>query len=293
MNTVSLTSLDLGVAALLLVGLALTSWRLALGLEGRIFIAALRTVLQLLLIGLVLKALFAHVDLLWLMLIALVMLAAAGREVVARQKYRLEGGWAFFVGSGAMFVSSFSVALLALTVVIRADPWYAPRYAIPLLGMLLGNTMNGIALAMNHLNGQVWQGREMIEQRLMLGQTRGEAIADLRRESMRTGMIPIMNAMAAAGIVSLPGMMTGQILAGAPPTEAVRYQILIMFLITAGTGFGTITAIAFTTRHLFDARHRLRIERLQAISSSTGPWRKGRAGSGIWRPGRDRGVRPR
>ena len=80
----------------------------------------------------------------------------------------------------------------------------------------------------------------------------------IRRESMRTGMIPIINAMAAAGIVSLPGMMTGQILAGSPPTEAVKYQILIMFLITVGTGFGTIAAIGFTSMRLFDHRHRLR-----------------------------------
>ena len=77
----------------------------------------------------------------------------------------------------------------------------------------------------------------------MLGQTARAASRDLRREAMRTGMIPILNAMAAAGVVSLPGMMTGQILAGSPPVEAVKYQILIMFLIAAGTGFGVVSAV--------------------------------------------------
>jgi putative ABC transport system permease protein len=69
--------------------------------------------------------------------------------------------------------------------------------------------------------------------------------------------------MAAAGIVSLPGMMTGQILAGSPPLEAVKYQILIMFLITAGTGFGVMAALWVTARRLFDERHRLRLDALR------------------------------
>jgi putative ABC transport system permease protein len=75
-------------------------------------------------------------------------------------------------------------------------------------------------------------------------------------------MIPIINAMAAAGIVSLPGMMTGQILAGAPPVEAVKYQILIMFLIAVGTGLGTLAAVWAGSRRLFDGRQRLRLDRL-------------------------------
>jgi putative ABC transport system permease protein len=79
---------------------------------------------------------------------------------------------------------------------------------------------------------------------------------------MRAGMIPIINSMAAAGIVSLPGMMTGQILAGSPPVEAVKYQILIMFTVTAGTGFGVIAVLQIITRRMFDARERLRFDRL-------------------------------
>jgi putative ABC transport system permease protein len=101
-----------------------------------------------------------------------------------------------------------------------------------------------------------------LEQRLLLGQDRTRAILDIRRDSMRTGMIPIINAMATAGIVSLPGMMTGQILAGSPPLEAVKYQILVMFLIASSTGFGIILALWLAARKLFDERHRLRLDRL-------------------------------
>jgi putative ABC transport system permease protein len=109
--------------------------------------------------------------------------------------------------------------------------------------MLLGNTMNGIALGMDRLVQTAWQQRAVIEQRLMLGQKDREAIREIARDSMRAGMIPIINAMAAAGVVSLPGMMTGQILAGSPPVEAVKYQILIMFLVTSGRvrDYGSIT----------------------------------------------------
>lgn len=262
MNFISLTPWDLSLAALLVVLLAALSFRMKLGLGRQILVAASRTTVQLLLIGFVLRAIFDNAHWGWITLIATVMLLAAGREVKARQKRPLKGGWGFGVGAVSMFVSSFAVTLLALTVIIDGSPWYAPQYAIPLLGMLLGNTMNGISLGVGRLTEAAWQQRAVIEQRLLLGQNRLEAIVDLRRDSVRTGMIPIINSMAAAGLVSLPGMMTGQILAGAPPVEAVKYQILIMFLIAGGTGLGVMAALYLTARRLFDDRHRLRLDRL-------------------------------
>ena len=96
----------------------------------------------------------------------------------------------------------------------------------------------------------------------MLGQTSQQALEDIRRDAMRSGMMPSINAMAAAGIVSLPGMMTGQILAGSPPAVAVKYQILVMLIITVGTGFGSLMAVSWGGRRLFDERERLRLDRL-------------------------------
>jgi putative ABC transport system permease protein len=182
---------------------------------------------------------------------------------MVRQERRFRGWWGYAVGTFSMFVSSFVVTIFALTVILGDDPWYTPQYAIPLLGMLLGNTMNGISIAMDRLTQTAWEQARTIEARLMLGERADEAIADIRRQAIRSGMIPIINAMAAAGVISLPGMMTGQILAGAPPLDAVKYQILIMFLIAAGTGFGTLAAIAVGSRHLFDARQRLCLDRLR------------------------------
>ena len=97
----------------------------------------------------------------------------------------------------------------------------------------------------------------------MLGESSNVAISGYRNQAVRSGMIPIINAMAAAGVVSLPGMMTGQILAGAAPVEAVKYQIMIMFLISAGTGLGTLAAVSLGSRHLFDKRQRLCLDRLR------------------------------
>lgn len=263
MTIISLTPFDLSLAALLVISLALVSVRLKLGLARQILIAGLRTTVQLLLIGIVLKSLFVHVHLVYISLISLVMLTVAGREVMKRQKMRFLGWRGFGAGTISMFVSSFSITILALTVIINIEPWYAPQYAVPLLGMLLGNTMTGIALGLDRLTQTAYDQRSVIEARLMLGQEGKEAIENIRRESIRSGMIPIINSMSVAGLVSLPGMMTGQILAGNSPMEAVNYQILIMFLIAGGTGFGTMFAVWIGSRRLFDERHRLRLDRLK------------------------------
>ena len=258
-----LSTTDLLIAASLVMLLALLSLRLQAGISGQLLIAAVRTAVQLTLIGLVLKALFANVHLGWVSLMAIFMLLMAGREVMVRQERRFSGWWGFSIGTISMFLSSFAVTIFALTVILGDSPWYAPQYAIPLLGMLLGNTMSGVAIALDRLTQSAWEQRGVIEARLLLGERWGEAIADLRRQAVRSGLIPIINAMAAAGVVSLPGMMTGQILAGTPPVEAVKYQILIMFLIAAGTGLGTLAAVMIGSRRLFDERQRLCLERLR------------------------------
>ncbi len=257
-----LTPWDLGLAAALVLALAALSWQLRLGIGRRMLIAAARSTVQLLLLGLVLKTLFTSTHLGLVALLATIMLGVAGYEVMARQKHRLKGPWGYGTGAVSMLLSSFSITLLGLWVVLQPTPWYAPQYAIPLLGMLLGNTMTGIAVALDHLTSQTLEKRHQIEARLALGQSANDAIADIRRDALRAGLIPIVNAMTTAGIVSLPGMMTGQILAGSPPMEAAKYQLLILFMIAAGTGLGAVAAVMIGSRRLFDGRERLRRDRL-------------------------------
>ncbi|MFZ0254458.1 MAG: iron export ABC transporter permease subunit FetB [Gammaproteobacteria bacterium] len=260
---IELSTFDLGLASVLVILGATVAAFLRLGVARTLLIAAIRSVLQLLLIGLVLKALFGYVHLGWVSLLAGIMLIVAGWEVMARQHRPFRGWWGYGTGTVSMFLSSFTVTLFALAAIIQTSPWYHPQYAIPLLGMLLGNTMNGIALGIDRLTEGAWAQRDTIEARLMLGHSWNEAIGSIRRNSIRSGFIPIINAMAAAGVVSLPGMMTGQILAGASPVQAAKYQILILFLISGGTILGTTAAVWMGSRRLFDHRERLRLDRLR------------------------------
>ena len=257
---------DLSLAGLLVVLLAAANWWQGLGLGQKIMIGVARSVIQLGLIGLVLKSLFGWANPWAIGGLVLVMLLAAGREVRARQQRPLLGIAGFLTGTGAMFLSSFVVALFALVVILGNQPWYVPQYAIPLVGMLLGNCMNGVSLGMNQITQGMHRDQAKIEAKLLLGWSGIRASKDHRREAMQMGMTPILNAMAGAGLVSLPGMMTGQILAGGPPMEAAKYQILIMFMIASGTGFGVLAAVQWTARSLFDERDRLRLDRLRAVS---------------------------
>ena len=267
MSVISLTALDLTIAAALVLLLAGLSLIMKLGLARSVVVAGSRMTIQLLLIGLVLRALFENVRLSWIVPVVAVMIGISGYEVVRRTRYRVAGPWGYAIGTASMFLSSFILTVFALIVIIGPTPWYHPQYAIPLLGMVLGNTMNGISLAMDHLTSSVVRDRRVIEAQLALGYTSYRAISGFRRESMRVGLIPIINAMSAAGIVSLPGMMTGQILSGTPPVEAVKYQILIMFLIAGITGLGTLIAVVLLTRRMFDERQRLRLDRLMMPES--------------------------
>jgi len=124
MNVISLSPVDLSIAAILVLLVAFLQWQMRLGNTRALLIAASRTVVQLLLLGLVLKLVFAANNLLWIGLMALVMLLAAGREVMARQKRRFTGSWGFALGTTSMFVSAFSVTLLALLVIVQPEPWY-------------------------------------------------------------------------------------------------------------------------------------------------------------------------
>lgn len=263
MGLILLTPLDLALASVLVLLLAAMSWWLHLGVGRRVLIAGVRSTVQLMLVGLVLKALFEQAHPGWVALMALFMLAVAGFEALQRQRRRFCGPWGYGIGSFSMFVSSFGVLTLALTLIIRVEPWYQPQYLIPLLGMLLGNAMSGVAIALDGLTRGAWDARGRIEARLLAGATWEEAIASIRRDALRSGLIPIINAMSTAGLVNLPGMMTGQILSGSPPMEAAKYQLLIMFLISAGTGLGAVMAVWIGSRHLFDERERLRLDRLR------------------------------
>jgi len=263
MTTVPLTPFDLLLAACLLLINAAISWAFGLRLERSFGVAAVRMVVQLALVGLVLKFIFAQTSPLWTLVLVLVMAAAAGVEVVTRQHRRPRGWQAWGLSSAALLFIGVAITSLGVGVIIGPDPWYAPRYVLPILGMVLGNAMTAMSLVLDTFSETVARERAAIEARLALGAERREAMTGVLRSSLRTGMTPILNSMATTGIVALPGMMTGQILAGADPLEAVKYQILIMFLIAAGTALAAFLGGLGAMLMLTDKRHRLRLERLE------------------------------
>lgn len=263
MTYIQLSYWDIALAATLLTINAGLSIYYRLGTERRLLLAAARMVVQLTLVGLVLKALFHTVSPWLTLLVALVMVGFAGREAMARQERSFIGFWGYGLGTTSMLIAAGIVTLFALLTQLHADPWYDPRYVIPILGMILGNTMTGISLALDRLLSEADTGRMRIEARLALGHTFREAMQEPIKSAMRAGLIPTVNGMAAAGLVSLPGMMTGQILAGVEPVEAVKYQILIMFLIAGGTALGVFSATRLALLRLTDSRQRLRLDRLK------------------------------
>ena len=247
-------------AGLILINAAV-SFVLRLGLGRTLLLASFRAFAQLALVGLVLKWVFGFASWPAIVVLVFMMTAIAGRSAAARSKRRYSGmSWVSTLGMSA----SWLVTAFAMTVVIRPADWSSPpaQFVIPLMGMMLGNALNGVALGLDRFTEDLLRDRGRIEMQLTLGATRWEAARDTLRSAVRTGMIPILNSMMVVGIVSLPGMMTGQILAGATPLSAVKYQIVIMFLLAATTAIGTVTSVLTTWSVLFNKRHQLLYERL-------------------------------
>jgi putative ABC transport system permease protein len=271
MNPILLSPGDIAIAAVLIVFDGVLSIVLRLGLHRALIWATVRMVVQLVLVGFILRFVFALASPLATVVVVLVMVAIAGREVAARPEQRLGRIGNYAVGGTAVFVATFLTAILALTTAIRPDPWYDPHYAIPLAGIVLGSVLNSGSLALDSMLGGVVRERAAIEAQLALGASFHQAMRGLVRTSIRRGLLPIINQMSAAGIITLPGIMTGQILAGMDPLEAAKYQILLLFLLSGGAGLAAVAVVYLAAMRLTDERQRLRIDRLAARAKGPAP----------------------
>lgn len=260
MNYQDLSAADLAIAASLILINGALSLMLKLGLERQLLWASLRTVVQLLAVGYVLGWVFAFAY--WYVVLPLMclMTVVAGISAAGRGKRTYAGQLADSIVS--VWASSWLVTAIGLFVIIRIRPWYEPQYAIPILGMILGNTLTGVSLGIERMTQELTSGRNTVEMILALGGSRWEAAQLAARQAVRAGMMPTLNQMTVVGIVSLPGMMTGQVLAGESPMSAVRYQIVVMFLIAASSALGTVCAVLLTFLRLFAADHRFMMHRL-------------------------------
>jgi putative ABC transport system permease protein len=137
--------------------------------------------------------------------------------------------------------------------VVGGDAWRDPQYVIPLAGMIVGNAMTGVSLGVVRLMDGVTTQRASIETALMLGATPKVATRQIVRKAFDAALLPTINSMVGIGIVSLPGMMTGQILAGTSPLIAIRYQIAIMLGIMGSVAFSVLILVEWGYRTFFNA----------------------------------------
>lgn len=256
---IDLSYLDLAVVyglVLLVIGLARLR---GIGQERDMLIASLRMVVQLLALGYVLHLVFAISSPAPVLLILVIMAVFSVQAVAARVKDRMPNfyrvvGVAIFIGCGG-------ATFFFCSLVIGLTPWYDPRYLVPLAGMIIGNSMTGASLAAERLAAEMQDRREEIETLLCLGASSRQAAREAVRSAYRAALIPSINAMAAMGIVFIPGMMTGQILSGTDPIIAVKYQIAIMCVITGSVAVTSLLILILGYRGYFTVAQQLRPSR--------------------------------
>lgn len=267
MNAPDLGFTDLAIAAgLLAVPAAASAWW-RLGLLRPLGWSALRMVLQLGAAGWLLTWMLDLASPLWVLALLTLMTGFAAREATGRQARPFAGQWSLaiaFVSTAAALLLALGAALLTA---VRPDPWFQARVLIPLGGMILGNSLTAVALSSHALTELVEREARSVEARLALGDAFGRAVAPLARRALAQALMPTINAMAATGLVFLPGMMTGQILAGVAPMLAVKYQLLIMLLLAGASTTGALLSVRLAVWRLGDERGRLRLDHLRPAAA--------------------------
>jgi putative ABC transport system permease protein len=250
---ISLVQLLFGLVFILAAGIT-SVWQ-SLRLERDLLIGTVRTFLQLFMMGYILKVVFNLASGWLVMGVFAFMILFAAWEIRARVRERQVSF--FFPLLISMAISYFLVAYLVTAVLVAVKPWWQPQYFIPLGGMIIGNSMNAIAIALERLLGDLRERRSEVEMKLCLGADYKEASQDIVRSAMRSGMIPSINSLMGVGVVFIPGMMTGQILAGADPLVAIRYQIVVMVMLVGATAIGSLIVVLLVRKMCFGAGARL------------------------------------
>lgn len=200
--------------------------------------AALRMLIQLLLIGYVLVYIF-EADQPWVIISVLVIMLVAASWISIRP---LQSKQPHLYLNALIAISVGGIPTLALVsqVVIDVQPWFSPRYVVPLAGMIFAGAMNTVSLAAERLQAEIDRGVPYIE---------------ARRSALHAALIPMINSLLAVGLVSLPGMMTGQILSGISPPIAAKYQIVVMTMLFGASGISAAIYLVLADRHLARSRH--------------------------------------
>lgn len=247
--------LQLALSFVFIIVLLVISKIKGLSNQGLIIVASLRMTIQLIITGYLLKYILKS-DSPWItLLILIIMEAFAIFNVYKRSKVesiKLKELIAIcFIGSSLVSIFYYII------VVVGVRPWYDPRYFITISGMLIGNTMTGMSLAINSYKNSLTDQRDTIESALMLGAKPKDAVLRISREAFGSAILPTLNSMLGMGIVLLPGMMTGQILSGTDPMSAILYQITIMIAIVGTVGITTSIFTSLAYKAFFNDREQI------------------------------------
>ena len=232
-TTIPIASLLLGfVPVLLLIGI-MRAW----GLNAlQAMYANVRMLVQLLLIGYVLTYIFETDEPVLVVLVVVFMIAMS--SWIALRPLADRGIKPYSIVTIAIGVSGLGVLILITQIILELPRWFEPRFVVPLAGMIFANSMNTISLAGERFHAE---------------RGRGEDYLSARRLAMEAAMIPQVNALLAVGLVSLPGMMTGQILSGVEPLTAARYQIMVMCMIFSTAGLAAVLYMALKKNSAIDS----------------------------------------
>ena len=245
----------ISIFALLLIPVGIFVY-LGLGLVRETLISAVRMAVQLMLVGLYLKYIF-HLNNIWVNLLwVLVMMTAANSSILGKSGLRRR--LFFWRSLAGVAISTLVVSGWFILVAIRPDPLYDARYVIPITGMILGNCQRSNVLSLERFFSGIRRNETEFMTYLMLGASLSEAVRPYLRDSVKAAVNPSISTMATMGIVSLPGMMTGQILGGAMPVEAIKYQVGIMICIFTSMVIAAIVNILLSLPIAFDEYQRLK-----------------------------------
>jgi putative ABC transport system permease protein len=240
-----------GALVLVAIAVAVSFWRRA-ELEGDIAVAVVRSFIQLIAIGYVIKLIFDQDNLAFVLALITVMVLFGAFTARRRARQVPHAFWPLLVAlalAGGM--------TLGLVVALGVFPGTA-RYLVPVGGMVVGNAMTASAVALNRLGDEMTRGAREIEATLALGATSTEAAAPVVRRSLRSGMITLIDSTKTTGLIFFPGTMVGSLLAGADPTDAVRLQLILLWVLLGSVATAGLVATTLAYRNFFTPAHQLR-----------------------------------
>ncbi len=216
-----------------------------LGLEKDLVIGVIRALIQLTIVGYILSYVFAQQHILYIFLMLILMVGVATQNAASRGRGISKAHWIVLSG-----ITVSEIVTLSLLLILDIIP-PTPQYIIPLSGMIVGNCMVSSSVTLNRLHSEMKLRRWEVELALSLGANPKKAALPVVKAAVLAGMIPMIDSMKTVGLVQLPGMMTGQILAGADPIVAVRYQILVQFMLTGATAIASLIVVLMGYRRYF------------------------------------------